>query len=131
MMKKQTIFKSGTYIIGAFLALFLIAAVSTKGFCLFAQNEDRYFDNSPCFDMSYRCQVECHKYGLNFTGITEDCSCDCGTGWVSSCSGFYYDKETSKTLVRITGDEVVEYPNGTKEPYGVEAGIYEIGRSTP
>lgn len=130
MNKKSAIFKSGTYIIGAFVALFLFTAISTKGFCMFADDWDRYYSKSPCFDFNYRCQIECGTYGLNFTGITDDCSCDCGTGWVSACSGFYYDKETDKTLVRITGDEVIEHSNGTTEPYGIEAGIYEIERST-
>lgn len=126
--KKSAIFKNGTYIIISLVILLLAYGVHSKGFCLFAQNEDKYFDNSPCFDFGYRCRIECQRYGLNFTGITDGCSCDCETGWVSSCSGFYYDKESNKTLVLITGNEIIEYPNGTTEPYGLEAGIYEAER---
>lgn len=98
--------------------------------CDVAQISDKYFFDSPCFDFHHRCIVECERYGLTFTGVTDGCSCDCGTGWVSSCSGFYYDKDPEgQDLIRITGDEIVEYPNGTVEPAGYESGIYAYNKS--
>jgi len=98
--------------------------------CDVAHVSDKYFMDSPCFDFNYRCDVECSRYGLSFTGVTDGCACDCGTGWVSSCSGFYYDKESEgQNLVRITGEEVVEYPNGTSEPAGYEEGVYAFNKS--
>jgi len=93
---------------------------------------DKYFYDSPCFDFHYRCEVECSRFNLEFTGVTDGCACDCGTGWVSSCSGFYYDKgPDGQDLIRIVGDEVVEYPNGTVVPAGYEAGVYAFNKSEP
>ena len=87
----------------------------------------KYFMDSPCFDHVYRCEVECSNYELKFTGITNGCSCDCGTGWVSACSGFYFDKiNSSEDKIRITGEEIVKYPNGTEVPLGIEEGIYKV-----
>lgn len=54
----------------------------------------QYHSDSPCFNFTFRCQVECDNYDLVFTGITEGCSCHCGGNqWVSSCSGWLYEKE--------------------------------------
>lgn len=89
---------------------------------------DRYNMNSFCFDMNYRCQVECGNYGWNFTGKTRGCVCDCGDWEVSSCSGFAHAKDTSEVKVRITGDETCTYANGTSEPCNFEPGIYNSSR---
>lgn len=100
--------------------------------CDVAQISDKYFFDSPCFDFHYRCTAECGRYSLNFTGVTDGCACDCGKGWVSSCSGFYYDKEPDgQDLIRIVGDEIVEYPNGTVEPADYESGVYAFNKSEP
>lgn len=88
----------------------------------------KYYMDSPCFDWGYRCGVECSNYGLNFTGEVSGCECDCGAGVVSACSGFYYDYENpANDNMRITGDEVCTYANGTSEPCGYAAGIYSRG----
>lgn len=34
-------------------------------------------------------------------------------------------------MIRIVGDEVVEYPNGTVEPAGYESGVYAFNKSEP
>jgi hypothetical protein len=64
--------------------------------------DDKYTMSSPCFDPVYRCQAECSFYDANFTGkFIENavCGCDCGSFWVSACSGFAYNK-TSETRVK-------------------------------
>jgi hypothetical protein len=89
---------------------------------------DRYSMESLCFDMNYRCQVECGNYGWNFTGQIMGCVCDCGDWEVSSCSGFAYAKNTSEVKVRITGDEVCTYADGHSEPCGYSPGVYNSSR---
>lgn len=54
---------------------------------------NKYYDDSPCFDTNYRCQVECSNFGRNFTGKMDGCACDCGDAFVSMCSGFMRMKE--------------------------------------
>lgn len=50
--------------------------------------------DSICFDMEFRCKVECAAYDWNSYGQVENtCGCDCGEHIVSSCSGFAYDKK--------------------------------------
>jgi hypothetical protein len=51
---------------------------------------NRYEMDSPCFNMTFRCEVECSGWDLNYTGKVDGCACDCGTGMVSACSGFFY-----------------------------------------
>jgi len=57
---------------------------------------DKYSEDSICFDINFRCKVECGNFGRNFTGMINDCLCDCGDGWVSICSGFFYPKNISE-----------------------------------
>lgn len=54
---------------------------------------DRYMQEGRCFDINYRCNVECTNYGWNYTNKLDGCKCDCGTHYVSYCSGFAYKKE--------------------------------------
>jgi hypothetical protein len=61
----------------------------------------KYYQDDPCFDVNYRCQVECGNFNRNFTGNMEGCSCDCGDAWVSSCSGFMHMKEPTDTALYI------------------------------
>lgn len=127
--------KSTKIIAGIFavlIALFITSNAEGISYCFGDEFQAKYFMDSWCFDFHYRCTAECGRYGLNFTGVTDGCACDCGTGWVSSCSGFYYDKEPDgQDLIRIVGDEVVEYPNGTVEPAGYESGVYAFNKSEP
>ena len=52
---------------------------------------DKYYQDSMCFDVNFRCQVECAEWDRNFTGvIINGCNCECGDGIVSYCSGFFY-----------------------------------------
>lgn len=129
-MNKTKAFSYGLSLVLA--VLILNAIIGTYNFVEWGCGDGRngqYLMDSPCFNFTYRCEVECSNYGLDFTGIRDGCACDCGTGWVSSCSGFYYDRENrSEDKVRITGNEIVEYPNGSTEPYGVPAGIYKRGK---
>lgn len=95
---------------------------------------DPYYMDSPCFDMNYRCEVECSRYDRNFTGEIDGCSCDCGDGWVSSCSGFFYAKDDSYTIVRIPEETVVIEENETEIPWeeahpDIPSGEYVINRS--
>ena len=56
----------------------------------------KYYQDSPCFDVNFRCEVECSHF--NRTSIPEGrdgCKCDCGDIWVSLCSGFPYDKDST------------------------------------
>lgn len=56
---------------------------------------DPYLTDSICFDVNFRCQVECGSYDWNSNGvITRTCKCDCGEHIVSFCSGFAYDKKS-------------------------------------
>jgi len=121
------------YIMFTLIAMFVLSAFAGRSgnpagwvYCLQGEHTAKYFMDSWCSDMNYRCNAECSNYGLEFTGIIDGCACDCGTGWVSSCSGFYYDKESDTVLARYTGDEICEYGNGTVEPCGYEAGIENI-----
>jgi len=57
---------------------------------------DKYDTYSSCFDINFRCGVECGNYDLNFTGQVDGCKCDCGPAYVSICSGFAYEKEEYK-----------------------------------
>jgi hypothetical protein len=112
------------------VALIIMTNAEGLAYCFGDEFTAKYYMNSFCFDFHYRCTIECERYNLNFTGVTDGCACDCGKGWVSSCSGFYYDKDPEgQDLVRIVGDEVVEYPNGTVEPAGYEEGIYAFNKS--
>lgn len=52
-----------------------------------------YISSNPCFNVTYRCQVECGNFGKNFTGEMDGCACDCGDAFVSMCSGFMRMKE--------------------------------------
>jgi len=88
---------------------------------------DRYSMDSFCFDMNYRCQVECGSWGYKFNGTTEGCKCYCDSGgYVSACSGFYYHDDDVQ--VQIHGDEICTYADGHSEPCGYEPGIYNSSR---
>jgi len=48
----------------------------------------QYYMDSPCFNMTFRCETECRHYGLSYSGNTEGCVCLCESDFaVSSCSG--------------------------------------------
>ena len=77
-----------------FIVLFVGAEINKEYLCT-----DKYTMDSPCFDLQYRCEVECSMYGLNFTGELPKghCSCQCDeNNSVSFCSGFLYTKTPEK-----------------------------------
>ena len=52
-----------------------------------------YSMDSICFNMEFRCKMECQAFDWNSYGqIESTCGCDCGEHIVSACSGFAYDK---------------------------------------
>ena len=58
---------------------------------------DKYTQSSECFDINYRCKVECGNYNMNFSGVIENfcrCYCDYPNYFVSYCSGFLYNNTT-------------------------------------
>lgn len=58
---------------------------------------DKYFQDSYCFDIEVRCEIECLVNDENYTGIIENgCMCQCEKGEVNYCSGFYYPRDELK-----------------------------------
>lgn len=54
----------------------------------------RYYTDSPCFDIDFRCHTECRRYNLNFTGEIDACDCHCGDDkMVSICTGLLHSNE--------------------------------------
>lgn len=79
---------------------FIIVLISVLIFIEFTYNfycdnfGDKYFQDSGCFDLYFRCQIECISYNETFSGIIErGCMCQCEYGEVNYCSGFYYEFE--------------------------------------
>ena len=88
-------------VVGFFIVLIIVVGIiivigyiNAKYLCT-----DKYTMNSPCFDMGYRCSVECGTYGLNFSGELpkKGCSCKCDDkNYVSACTGWLYTFEPER-----------------------------------
>jgi len=121
--------RSAKLLIGMFviLVVFILATRGGREGIMGCLTGDRYSMDSFCFDMNYRCQVECGNWGYKFNGTTEGCKCYCDSGgYVSACSGFYYHDDDVQ--VQIHGDEICTYADGHSEPCGYEPGIYNSSR---
>lgn len=70
--------------------LLLMLGVVTNEYCEMWGN--KYRKDSFCFDIDYRCEVECSTYDQNYTGEVKDYGCVCTNDIVVSyCSGFGYN----------------------------------------
>jgi hypothetical protein len=79
------------YLIGIIIG-FMLVIFAQEGYCHFNPSYNDMY--SPCFDTDLRCEWECSEYGLIYQNKTNPeftCECDCGTGYVSMCSGFFYE----------------------------------------
>ena len=91
------------------LIMSLIIAIILYSQVLLFFCKDKYSQDSICFDMNYRCSVECNNFGWNYTnnhyGNYSRCSCDCdGSHYVSMCSGFAFEKDTHEFVSFGNGD---------------------------
>ena len=76
-----------------FMLLIFIITIFSIIWIITSDNKcDKYDVDSLCFDINYRCEIECKSYDLNFSGNVDGCTCDCETANVSLCSGFIYPK---------------------------------------
>lgn len=88
------------------LVAFIIACIVFVGLLYGTMEAGQYYcDKNPsyyqddfCFSIELRCDVECGNYDWNWTGEMKGCNCDCGTHYVSICSGFAYEKEGEEVL---------------------------------
>jgi hypothetical protein len=78
----------------------LVLFIAGQGiYCHFFPSYQEY---DTCFDFDYRCQAECRDYGLiyqNMSNPENTCQCDCGSAYVSMCSGFRYPKVNKSEIL--------------------------------
>ncbi len=77
-------------IVGAIIILIIITTIGMQ----YCKTHPSYFQDSQCFNLDYRCQIECANYYLNYTDFEEPCFCGCGKDYkVSFCSGFISERK--------------------------------------
>lgn len=87
---KKICFIAELWILGVAIIVFALLSQLLSSRC----TEPSYLMDSPCFNATFRCEVECRSHGLNFSHIgTENCfQCWCNeTAYVSACSGSLYE----------------------------------------
>lgn len=85
----------GVIVLSTISILFIIVLGIHFGTEIYCDNwGDKYFQDSYCFDIEVRCEIECLVNDDNYTGIIENgCMCQCEKGEVNYCSGFYYQRD--------------------------------------
>lgn len=77
-----------------FVSIVISIGIGKNYYC---EKNPSYLLDDTCFNVDYRCGGECLMQEGNYTGIIKDkCLCDCGSFYVSYCSGFKVDKEDVK-----------------------------------
>jgi len=88
--KLDLLIQVGVGIITIIISILIVSFIHS----LYCHNwGDKYTQDSTCFDVNFRCEVECDYYNEQFNGTIERCMCMCEEGSVSICSGFYYEYE--------------------------------------